>query len=100
MGDSRLIDPLKREIVLHERTWIGHITKGHPEVADCRHLVEQALTKPAEIRYSRSDPDCRLYYGLGPREGLRMMVVVDISGGIVKTAHLVSKATGGDVEWS
>ena len=100
MSDATLKDPLNREITLQERTWIGHIVKGHPEVADYRSLVERAITNPTEIRLSRSDIDCRLYYGLGPRTTVRMMVVVDISLGIVKTAHLARVVTGGNVEWS
>jgi len=52
MADSRLNDPLNREIVLYERTWIAHILKGHPEVAPYRELVEQAVTAPTEIRHS------------------------------------------------
>ncbi len=100
MADSRLIDPLRREITLHDRTWFGHIVKGHPEVAEDRLLVEQAVERPIEIRQSASDPDCRLYYGPGPRPNVIMMVVVDVAIGVVKTAHLASKITGGPVEWS
>ena len=46
-----------------------------------------------------SDPDGRLYFGPGPREGVIMMVVVDLALGLVKTAHLASKVSGGDLEW-
>ncbi|MFH0980813.1 MAG: hypothetical protein V2A79_04670 [Planctomycetota bacterium] len=99
MGDSTLVDPLGRAITLHERTWFGHIVKGHPEVTTARHLVEQALEAPEEIRHSASDPDCRLYYGPGPRPGLIMMVVVDVMRGRVKTAHLARRTTGAGIEW-
>ncbi|MFH1417156.1 MAG: hypothetical protein ABII12_02570 [Planctomycetota bacterium] len=100
MADSRLTDPLRREITLYDRTWFGHIVKGHPEIAEDRLLVEQAVTRPTEIRQSASDPDCRLYYGSGPRPTVIMMVVVDVAIGVVKTAHLAGKITGGPVEWS
>jgi hypothetical protein len=100
MADSKLIDPLHREITLHDRTWIAHIIKGHPELADYRQLAEQAITAPTEIRHSTSDPDCRVYYGPGPRPTVKMMVVADVSLGLVKTAHLARKITGGDLEWS
>ncbi len=83
MADVRLTDPLNREITLHDRTWVGHIVKGHPEVAECRQLVERAIAAPTEIRHSRSDTDCRIYYGPGPRPTVTIMVVVDVTLGIV-----------------
>jgi hypothetical protein len=43
--------------------------------------------------------DCRLYYGAGPREGVRIIVVVDVRLGIVKTAHLARRLSGGEIEW-
>ena len=100
MADSLLTDPFNREITLHDRTWFGHIVKGHPEITQNRSLVEQAVTGPTEIRHSRSDENCRLYYGHGPRPSAKIIVVVDVSLGIVKTAHLAREITGGDVEWS
>lgn len=100
MADATLTDPLGRRIVLSDRTWFGHIVKGHPEVAECRDLAERAIRQPEEIRFSKADPDCRLYYGPGPRPSVRMMVVADVVGGVVKTAHLARKATGGATEWS
>jgi hypothetical protein len=100
MSDTTLIDPLGREVVLHDRTWNGHIIKGHPEVDGHRALVEQAVRAPDEVRVSRSDPDCRLYYGPGPWPDVRIMVVADVVHGLVKTAHLAKKISGGAVEWS
>lgn len=100
MADATLTDPLGRAIVLHDHTWHGHIVKFHPEVKHHRSLVEQAVHSPDQIRQSKSDPDCRLYYGPGPRAGVIMMVVAEVSLGIVKTAHLAKKATGGALEWS
>jgi hypothetical protein len=100
MADTTLVDPLGRTIVLQERTWHGHIVKGHPEIKDDRRLVEWAVESPDEIRHSGSGPDCRIYYGPGPRPTVIMMVVADVALGIVKTAHLARKATGGAVEWS
>jgi len=32
MGDVVLTDPLGRTIILHDRTWHGHILKAHPEM--------------------------------------------------------------------
>jgi len=100
MADVELVDPLGRSLVLHERTWSGHIVKGHPEVALHRDLVESAITDPFEIRFSRADPDCRVYFGPGPRPTVKMMVVADVAVGIVKTAHVARTVSGGDVEWS
>ena len=100
MADSVLQDPLGRQLVLSDRTWFGHIVKGHPEIAAHRGLVEQAIDRPDEVRISRSDPDCRLYYGPGPRASVKMMVVADVVSGIVKTAHLAARITGGAMEWS
>jgi hypothetical protein len=99
MANETLTDPLNRYIVLHDRTWFGHILKGHPEIASSRHLAEMAVRQPIEIRESRADPDCRLYYGRGPRIGLMIMVVADVRLGFVKTAHLAKSITGGAREW-
>ncbi len=100
MPDVHLIDPLGRRITLHERTWYGHIVKAHPEMEATRSLAERVVGSPDEIRYSNSDPDCRLYFGPGPRSGIRMVVVVDVVLGLVKTAHLAKKMSGGAQEWS
>lgn len=100
MTDSLFIDPLGRIVVLRDRTWFGHIVRGHPEVADYRNLVDNAVRMPHEIRQSRSDPKCRLYFGPGPRPTVRMMVVADVVEGVVKTAHLCDRVSGGPLEWS
>ncbi len=99
MADTSLTDPLGRVVVLHDNTWFGHIIRGHPEMTRYRGLVEQTIRAPAEILVSHSDPDCRSYFGPGPR-GLLVHVVVDVVRGIVKTAHLARRITGGSVEWS
>jgi hypothetical protein len=65
----------------------------------CRLLAERAMTEPLEIRMSAADPDCRLYFGVGPRAATMIAVVADIAAGFVKTAHLV-KVAKGVVEWS
>ncbi len=100
MADSTLTDPLGREITLHERTWTAHIISGHPEVSGHRLLVEPAVTSPTEIRRSKSDPDCRLYFGPGPRPAVIIMLVADVARGVVKTAHFARRITGGPTEWS
>ena len=97
---ATLIDPRERSCLLHDHTWHGHIVKCQPEVKDHRLLVEQAIRSPDQIRLSNSDPDCRLYYGPGPRDGVIIMVVAEVVLGIVKTAHLAKKVTGGALEWS
>ena len=100
MTDEALIDPLGRRVILRDRTWFGHIVKGHPEVAEHRGLVEDAVRSPEEVRHSRSDDNCRVYLGQGPRETVRIMVVADVNAGVVKTAHLCKKPSGGALEWS
>ena len=100
MPDTSLTDSLGRKITLHDRTWHGHIVRGHPEVEGLRGLCESAIARPTEIRRSRSDEDCRLYYGPGPRSGVMIMVVADVVQGLVKTAHLCNKVSGGEAEWS
>jgi hypothetical protein len=100
MADARMTDPLGRSVVLHDRTWFAHIVVAHPDVAEYRDLVERTLSAPDEIRLSRAAEDCRLYFGMGPRPGVRMIVVVDITRGLVKTAHLCKKLSGGAAEWS
>ncbi|MEX2387921.1 MAG: hypothetical protein WD534_08585 [Phycisphaeraceae bacterium] len=98
MVDTSLTDPLGRAITLHDRTWFGHIVKGHPEVADCRDLAEHALRQPQQIRLSATDPDCRKYLGPGPRDGVKILVIADVAEGLVKTAYLTKRPTG-DIEW-
>lgn len=100
MGDATVTDPLGRVIALHDRTWYGHIVRGHPEVADHCGLAEAAIEQPLEIRRSRSGADCRLYFGRGPREHVMLMVVADVRLGLVKTGHLCDRTSGGEVEWS
>ena len=47
MADTTLTDPLGRDIVLHDRTWYGHIVKGHPDMS------------------GHYDENCRIYFGPG-----------------------------------
>jgi hypothetical protein len=99
MADATLQDPLGRRVVLHSHTWQGHILKRHPEMQPHRVLVELAITDPIEIRFSIADADCRLNFGTGPRPGMMIAVIADLSRGFVKTAHVV-KAAKGVIEWS
>jgi hypothetical protein len=99
MADAILQDPLGRRIVLHAHTWRGHILRRHPEMQAHRALVELAITDPIEIRFSAADADCRIYFGAGPRPGIMVAVVAELSRGFVKTAHVVKFAKGA-VEWS
>lgn len=99
MSDTLIQDPLGREIVLSDRTWFGHILKGHPEMAQHRSLAERAISNPDEIRVSLSDSRCRLYFGPGPWAAVRIIVVADVVAGRVKTAHLAKKISGGPREW-
>jgi hypothetical protein len=100
LATVRLVDPLGRSIVFHNHTWFGHILPGHPEMRTYRSLVEKSVTNPIEIRISPADPaNCRLYYGVGPRPGMMIVVVGNITNGFVKTAHIV-KAMKGALEWS
>src|SRR5215208_3758999 len=99
MPDSNLRVPLGRTIVLHNHTWYGHITKRHPEMSRYRELVENAITQAKEIRISAADPDVRVYFGDGPRPGIMTAVFATLSGGFVKTAHLL-KTGKGVIEWS
>ena len=100
MADTKLKDPLERSIVLHDRTWFGHILTVHPEMAEVRPLVEQAVRKPFEIRYSRSDEACRIYFGFGDQPTAIIMVVADVTLSLVKTAHFAKRVSGGAMEWS
>jgi hypothetical protein len=99
MPDTIMTDALGRRVVLHDHTWHGHIVKRHPEMRLHRRITEQAIVNSIEIRISDADPDCRLYFGHGPRAGIMVAVIVDLSRSFVKTAHLVKKAKG-VVEWS
>jgi hypothetical protein len=77
----------------------GHIVSGHPEIRRHRDLLRKDVENPIAIHFSDADPDCRLYFGEGPRAAIMLVVVAQLRGGFVKTAHLV-KATKGAREWS
>lgn len=96
---SRVTDPLGRQIELTDAAWHGHIVKGHPEMRRLRELVDSAITTPLAIHRSSSDPDCRIYYARGPREGLMICVVADVVAGIVKTGYLGKRIKPGAQEW-
>ncbi len=100
MPDRTRTDPLGRAIVLHDRTWHGHVLVRHPEMAALRVLVENAIGTPITIVFSLQDANARLYYGRGPTSNLMVQVIVDVALGLVKTAHLAKRITGGGVEWS
>jgi hypothetical protein len=99
MADTTLTDPLNRVITLHDHTWFGHILPSHPEMDSHRVIVESAITNPNEIHISDADPACRLYFAHGPRLTILVVVVANVTGGFVKTAHFV-KSTKGALEWS
>src|SRR5947208_3268202 len=98
MADRTFRDPLGRFITLHDHTWYGHVLQHHAEMRRHRHLVEEAIQNPLEIRFSDADPDCRLYFGSGPRKRIMIVVAANVVEGFVKTAHLVT-APKGAVEW-
>ena len=97
MPDVALIDPLGREIILHDHTWFGHILKGHPDMRPFRSLVENAIRQPLRICYSMSSVDCRVYFG-ATATSLLIAVVADVDKGFVKTAYRARQMKG-QVEW-
>jgi len=97
--DSKLIDPLDRELILSDSTWFGHIVKGHPDMAHSRLTVEHAVRQPIEIQVSTYDEDCRVYYGRANKDGRMIAVVADVIARIVKTAYAAEKKKKGVVEW-
>jgi len=100
MADQTVTDPLGRAITLHDRTWFGHILRGHPELAAHRELVLEAVRRPGRVCASRSGRSVRLYVGAGPRPTVTMVVAADIELGLVKTAYLArpGKVNGAN-EW-
>ena len=100
MADATIVDPLGRRIVLHDATWYAHVLRNHRELAPHRSVAEAAIASPIEIRHSKSDPDCRLFYGTGPRPAVMMVVVANVVNGFVKTAYQVKKFAEGSIEWS
>jgi hypothetical protein len=105
MSDTSNVDPLGRTIVLHDHTWYGHILvqrlkqRRGDEFVDYRPLVESAIESPIKIEVSASDPDCRVYYGQGPRPGVMMKVFADVTLGRIRTAYLFKQFGGGIEEW-
>lgn len=98
MAGQIIIDPLGRKITLADRTWHGHIVRGHPEVGDHLRLVLDCLQTPDKILFSRNHISARVYVGKGPRIHLMMVVVANIELGQVLTAYL-AKTVRGEVEW-
>lgn len=98
MSDRTLVDPLGRQLILSDSGWFGHILKRHPEMRLLRGLVEQAVEQPLQICFSTSDANCRLYYGAGPGRGMMVVVVGDVTAGLVRTAYKTPR-TKGVVEW-
>ena len=99
MPDSRLQDPMGRTIVLHDRTWFGHILKRHPDMARRRRAVHEAIGDPQQIVISASDADCRLYFGAPNKAGIMVVVVADVVVGVVLTAYRTGRVKGA-IEWS
>lgn len=98
--DTTHIDPLGRIIIFRDETWDEHIIARHPEVTAHRDLVGAAIESPIRIEWSTSDPNCRRYYGQGPRPSVMRHVVADVILGLVKTAYLVNRFSRGTEEWS
>jgi hypothetical protein len=99
MADKDLVDPLGRTIRFTDAAWYGHAVQQHPDVRRHRRLAEEAITHPKQICISPADADARMYYGKGPNPRLMMLVVADVIGGYLKTAHFVRR-TKGAIEWS
>jgi len=99
MSDIFLIDPLGRRITFHDSTWFGHIMKRHPDMRMLRETVQRAIEDPLAICFSRSDPDCRIYFGATSISGILVAVVADVVDGFVKTAYRAVRVKG-DIEWS
>lgn len=57
MVDAVLIDPLGRVVVLHDRTWFGHVVRGHSEMKNFRTAIEKTVAQPELIRRSISSED-------------------------------------------
>jgi hypothetical protein len=103
-----LVDPLGEEIVLHDRTWFGHIVKRRAELRPYRQTVEDIVRSPMVVL--RSDeaggrPRGRVYLGRCPDRKLLIKVCVEeitVAGRpelIVKTAYLCRTAGPGEQLW-
>ena len=101
MATRTFTDPLGRQITLHNHTWFGHILRRHPDLRAHRRLVEETITAPLSIRFADGQPvDTRLYYGVGPRSGMLIVLAADLTAGHVLSAHLAKVAKPGAIEWS
>jgi hypothetical protein len=94
MADTVLQDPKGRQIVLLDNTWFGHIVKAHPDMANRRRDVEQAVRQPDAIHLSKSSADCRVYYSLPAARGIMVTVVADLPKQIVLTAYRSRRRKG------
>ncbi len=100
MADTFLIDPLGRQITLHDRTWYGHILPGHPDMHDHRVLLSHAISDPLSIRFDLKLASVRRYIGIGPRSKRVIMVAADVELGLVKSAFVVpERRVHGEIEW-
>jgi hypothetical protein len=86
-------------VQFQSKVWFGHIIEAHPDMKPYRHLVEQALASPVEVRRSGSKPDHSLYYMPMPGRDLFMQVVVRQTDWTVRSAHLAKAITGGERLW-
>ena len=91
-----------RSIRLTEERW-AHISE-HPEMAEMKPALEQALMAPETVVQSAGDPEARLYYRFFPQTrvgGKYLCVVVKLGDedAFVVTAYLTDQVKKGKVLW-
>jgi len=99
--DTMLNDPRGTTITLTDACWHLHILKRHPIMQGLLHETEVTITAPDFIFASKIDPNVHLYYKQFTHEQwgqYYLMVVIDISTLLVKTAFPVYNLNKGKAQ--
>ncbi len=77
------VNPLGNQVICTEKTWIGHVIDGHPEMEGREELVISALKDPDVIFNSDASPKRNVYFSGTdsgrPDRSLYIKVVTNLS---------------------
>lgn len=77
---------------------LNHILEGHPEMGKYLKEIGETLLHPIVIYQSKKFVERHLYYRC-LRSNLFIVVVVDISKGIIKTSYISDRVKEGELVW-
>lgn len=92
--------PLDFRVRVTHRYWELIVTVKHPVMNGRQHDVQEALSKPDEVRVSRSDPDVVLFYKIKREKRWVCAVSKRLNGeGFLVTAYVTDAVKEGDIIW-